>query len=94
MSPKIVVSVVLLAAAGALGGCAQNGPSGFTSAAGGGSCQSARAELNRLDAQGVPSKIQAQQAGAKMSAQSQSQIDRYNDMLNVYLGSGCANPPG
>ena len=76
--------------AAALGGCASQGPSGFTAAAS--DCKSMKVELNRLVSAGVAGKIQSQQSGAKLSAQSQAQVDRYNGLLNSYLGGGCANP--
>jgi hypothetical protein len=87
---KAVTGLVLVAA---LGGCAAQGapygdPGAYALPAGQ-SCQSVRAELNRLDSRGVPSKVEAASRGQKLSAQSQADVDRYNQLLNVYLGARC-----
>jgi hypothetical protein len=93
-----VVSIrALFSAAGlvtvlSLAGCAsQNGPVqiGFT---GGNNCQTVRAELTRLDQQGVPGKIEAQQAGRKLSPEAAQQVSRYNSLLQEYLGNQCQLP--
>ncbi len=93
VSGKVLVAVLGVAIAATLSGCASNGPTqvGF---AGGSDCKSTRAELNRLDAQGVPGKIEAQQSGRKVSAESAAQISRYNGLLEQYLGNQCQLPPG
>jgi hypothetical protein len=53
------------------------------------SCQSVRAELNKLDAKGARAKVEAASRGQKLSPQAQSEVDRYNDLLNTYLGARC-----
>lgn len=53
------------------------------------SCQSVRAELNRLDAKGIRPKVEAASAGRSMSESAQADVDRYNYLLNVYLGARC-----
>jgi hypothetical protein len=82
-----------LAAAAALAGCAAQsapyGDPGARSLPSGQSCQSIRAELNRMDARGVPSKVEASTRGQKLNAQSQADVDRYNQLLNYYLGARC-----
>lgn len=74
-----------------LSGCAsdgnQSGPN--TVAAGQESCQDARRELNRLDARGVPSRIEAANQGKRLSAAQQAEVDRYNRLLKDYLGGRC-----
>lgn len=86
-------AMVGLALAAALGGCAAQGaPYGDPGARplpAGQSCQSVRAELNRLDARGVPSKVEAASRGQRLSPQSQADVDRYNQLLNLYLGARC-----
>jgi hypothetical protein len=86
-----LVPVILTSAA--LGGCAAQGATygdpGARALPAGQSCQSIRAELNRLDSRGVPSKVEAASRGQKLSPQSQAEADRYNELLNYYLGARC-----
>jgi hypothetical protein len=75
-----------------LAGCAASGGSGDpgpTALSGGETCQSIRANLNRLDNQGVPALVERQNAGGKMSAAQKAQADLYNRLLNQYLGARC-----
>jgi hypothetical protein len=53
------------------------------------SCQSVRAELNKLDTKGTRAKVESASRGQKLSPQAQSEVDRYNDLLNTYLGARC-----
>lgn len=78
--------VVALALAGCGGGPSQAPSSGFT---GSGDCKSTKAELNILVNQGVIGEIEAEANGRKLSAAAQTRVDRYNDLLNSYLGSRC-----
>lgn len=85
----------LLGAAGAallVAGCAsgnqQGGPARKALAAGE-TCGSIKQQLNRLDAKGVPSVIQRQAAGGKVSASQKADADLYNRLLNDYLGAQC-----
>ena len=85
----------ILCAAGAalvLGGCASgnsgSGPSG-KALANGESCGSIKQQLNKLDARGVPSSVQAQASGKKLSGQQKADADLYNRLLNDYLGARC-----
>lgn len=57
-------------------------PQGYT-------CQGIKSEMARLDARGVRSAIEARQGGAKLSGQRAADADRYNQLLNYYLGSRC-----
>ena len=82
-----------LAAAAVLAGCAAQGAPygdpGARSLPSGQSCQTIRGELNRMDSRGVPSKVEAASRGQKVSPQSQADVDRYNQLLNHYLGARC-----
>jgi hypothetical protein len=76
----------------ALVGCAASGGPGDpgpTALSGGETCQSIRANLNRLDNQGVPGLIERQSSGKKLSAGQRAQADLYNRLLNQYLGARC-----
>ena len=59
----------------------------------GGDCRSVKSELHIMDGQGVPGLIQSQQAGQHVSADSKAKIDRYNYLLEEYLGNDCQLPP-
>jgi hypothetical protein len=48
-----------------------------------------RAELNKLDTKGTRAKVESASRGQKLSPQAQSEVDRYNDLLNTYLGARC-----
>jgi hypothetical protein len=53
------------------------------------SCKKLRIEMNRLVARGVPGKIEAANAGRRLSAKSRAEVDRYNALLGQYLGARC-----
>ena len=76
-----------------LAGCAtetqKGGDPGARSMPAGYTCQSVRQELNRLDAKGTRAKVEASTSGQKLNAQSQAEVDRYNELLNYYLGARC-----
>ena len=76
-----------------LAGCATDagpyGDPGARAMPAGYSCQSVRTELNRLDAKGTRPKVEAAGNGQKLSVQAQADVDRYNYLLNVYLGARC-----
>lgn len=83
----------VFAVAALLAGCAAQsapyGDPGARSLPPGQSCQTIRGELNRLDSRGVPSKVEAASRGQKISPQSQAEVDKYNQLLNYYLGARC-----
>ncbi len=84
--------ILCLASAVLLAGCAAQSAGsdpGYRPLPQGQSCQSIRAELNRMDARGVPSKIEASQSGRKLSASDKADVDRYNNLLGYYLGGRC-----
>jgi hypothetical protein len=70
-----------------LAGC-ESGPNGQALPYGS-SCGSIRAELRKLDNRGVPSKVEAVNAGRRVSAKDRQLADRYNQLLNQYLGARC-----
>ncbi|MGH1417598.1 MAG: hypothetical protein ACRBCJ_01935 [Hyphomicrobiaceae bacterium] len=75
------------------GGCASdggaNGDPGARALPQGRTCKSTHAELRKLDRKGVPSKIERANAGKKLSGKDRADVDRYNRLLNEYLGARC-----
>lgn len=53
------------------------------------SCQQLRGEIDRLDSRGVPAKIEQANAGKKLSAANQADVEQYNKLLQQYLGARC-----
>ena len=89
---RAIKVVAVAATVAALAGCASDGPDGDPGAmplASGQSCGSIRQELNRLDSRGTPSKVEAASQGKKLPAAAQAEVDRYNSLLNQYLGARC-----
>ena len=85
------------AVAALLAGCAggqTGGDPGARPLPSGQSCQSLRAELNKLDARGVRSKVEAAQQGRKFTGSAQAEVDQYNRLLADYLGARCHTPTG
>lgn len=83
-----------LAGATALAGCAggngsNGGDPGAKSLPAGQSCQSIKAELDRMVNSGVQSAVEAKSAGKKLSPQQSEAADRYNNLLALYLGARC-----
>ena len=66
-----------------------NGDPGPTELAAGETCESIRANLNKLDSQGVPAIIERETSGKKLSPSQKQQADLYNKLLNQYLGARC-----
>lgn len=86
------MAVALCAVLGLVGCAAQSAPGGDPGARPlppGQTCQSLRGDLNKMDARGVPAKVDAVSAGRKVSAQDKADADRYNELLNYYLGGRC-----
>lgn len=71
-----------------LGGC-QSGDPGPSAMPYGANCKSVRAQLDKLDGRGVPSRVEAARSGKKLPAAQQVEVDQYNQLLNQYLGSRC-----
>ena len=90
-SIKLVVAVALVGVA--LSGCASSnaagGDPGAMAMPNGSSCQSVRGELNKLDAKGTPSRVEAASRGGRLAPAQQAEVDRYNYLLNLYLGARC-----
>jgi uncharacterized lipoprotein YajG len=82
-----------LAAAAAvvvLAGCADDShPAAVVPLAPGQSCGSIKQELNGLDAKGTQAKVEAAAQGKKLSPADKADADRYNLLLNQYLGARC-----
>jgi hypothetical protein len=88
-----LVGLTLGLAAMALAGCesggsGKGGDPGAMSLPSGQSCQSLRAELNRMDGQGAQSKVERASRGGA-DAGTKAVADRYNQLLNQYLGARC-----
>lgn len=83
------VGVVVMAAA--LQGCggASGGDPGARPLPLGESCKSIRSELNSLDSKGVPALIERASSGKQLNASQKAMADRYNSLLNQYLGARC-----
>jgi hypothetical protein len=74
----------------ALAGCADDGhPAATVPLAPGQSCASIKQELNGLDAKGTQAKVEAAGHGKKLSPADKADADRYNSLLNQYLGARC-----
>jgi hypothetical protein len=83
-------SILVLACAGCAGANEnKNGDPGPTALSAGETCQSIRANLTKLDNEGVPALIERQSAGKKLSDAQKAQADLYNKLLNQYLGARC-----
>ena len=89
---SLLVAVVALCGV-ALSGCASSnaagGDPGAMAMPSGNSCQNVRGELNKLDSKGTPSRVEAASRGARLAPAQQSEVDRYNYLLNLYLGARC-----
>lgn len=91
-SSRRLAGIAALMLAGLLAGCAGGeGNTGPTAAAlpSGKSCKDVRQELDRLDARGVPARIESANAGNKLSPSQKQDVDRYNALLGQYLGARC-----
>jgi hypothetical protein len=91
---KAVGLVLVAGALAALAGCAEDGGAysgdpGARPLAAGQTCGSIRQELNRLDSRGTQAKVEAATQGKKLPPAAQADVDRYNDLLNQYLGARC-----
>jgi len=89
---SVIVGLIALSGI-ALSGCASSnaagGDPGAIAMPAGHSCQSVRGELNKLDSRGVPSRVEAASRGARLPPAQQADVDRYNQLLNLYLGARC-----
>jgi hypothetical protein len=81
--------MAMAAAVATLAGCADSADPGATPLAAGQTCGSIKQELDRLDAKGIRSNVEAVSQGKKVSPAAQADVDRYNSLLNQYLGARC-----
>ena len=75
-----------------LAGCAEtnfDGDPGPIPLAAGQSCGSIQQELNRLLGRGVQGSVEREAAGKKLAPAAKADVDRYNALLNQYLGARC-----
>ena len=54
-------------------------------------CAQLRTDLNSMDKRGVPGMIDARNNGKKLGAQQDAEVNRYNQVLDQYLGGQCAS---
>jgi hypothetical protein len=85
----VLVAFALLGGCANEGGGSEGGDPGAKPLAAGQTCQSIRGELNKLDAKGAQSKVEAASQGKKLPPAQQAEVDRYNELLNQYLGARC-----
>jgi hypothetical protein len=90
---RTILSLAAAAAIAALAGCAEGdgygGDPGAASLAPGQSCGTIRQQLDALDRKGTQAKVEAASAGKKLAPKDKSDVDRYNSLLNQYLGARC-----
>jgi hypothetical protein len=86
--PLAALGVTLALAACASGGGGPGGDPGARPLPAGQSCQTIRAELNKMDASGAQGKVERASRG-KVDPATQAVADRYNSLLNQYLGARC-----
>ena len=87
-------TLAVLAAAGLmLAGCSDGnsmgGDPGPVPLAMGQSCGSIQQELNRLLGRGVQGNVERASSGKPISPAARADVDRYNALLNQYLGARC-----
>jgi hypothetical protein len=90
MAWKRVLALSVGTAGVILAGCADNpGDPGPVPLAFGQTCPSIQQEMNRLLSRGVQGNIEREQAGKPLSPAAKADVDRYNALLNQYLGARC-----
>jgi hypothetical protein len=65
------------------------GDPGPTPLAMGQSCGSIKQEMDRLLGRGVQGNVERAQSGKSLSPAAKADVDRYNGLLNQYLGARC-----
>ena len=86
LAAMLATAIALAACEG--DGARVGGDPGARALPSGKSCQSIRGELNQMDAQGAQSKVEAVSRG-KVDSSTKAVSDRYNQLLNEYLGARC-----
>lgn len=89
----VAASAYVLALAGCANNNSGNGDPGARPLPPGSTCQTIRDQLNKLDAKGTQSKVEAAQSGKKLPPAQQADVDQYNKLLGDYLGARCHVPP-
>lgn len=82
-------ALLLATAVTVLGGCATGGGGGGGPKLSDSGCASIKSQLNKLDAKGVRSSVEAQAAGRSLSPSQKADAEAYNKALSDYLGSRC-----
>ncbi len=85
----LAVAAVLTTAVAGCGGSTSGGDPGARALPQGSSCQTVRAEMDKLLSRGVQPRVEAAQAGRKLPPQQQAEVDQYNRLLAQYLGARC-----
>ena len=89
LAAMVTMTMVGASLAGCAGGGGGGGDPGARPLSAGQTCQSVQSELNRMVNNGVQGSVEAQSAGRKLSAQQKADADRYNQLLEQYLGARC-----
>jgi hypothetical protein len=89
LAGAILMAGTVLAMSGCASGNAAGGDPGAIAMPAGSSCQTVRGELNKLDSKGTPSRVEQSTRGGKLAPAQQAEVDRYNYLLNLYLGARC-----
>ena len=84
-----IAAALMLGACAPSGGGGTGGDPGARALPAGSSCQSVRAEMDKLIARGVQPKVEALSSGRKMSPGDRADAERYNGLLAQYLGARC-----
>jgi hypothetical protein len=90
---KFLAVAALAASLSACAGDDWGGDPGAKPLAAGQTCGTIRAELDKLDAKGTQGKVEAASQGKKLPPAQMVDVNRYNDLLNQYLGARCHVPP-
>jgi hypothetical protein len=90
---KLLAAMAVAASLSACAGDDWGGDPGAKPLAAGQTCSTIRAELDRLDAKGTQGKVEAATQGKKLPPAQMVDVNRYNELLNQYLGARCHVPP-
>jgi hypothetical protein len=90
---KFLAVAAMAASLSACAGDDWGGDPGAKPLAAGQTCGTIRQELDRLDARGTQSKVEAVTQGKKLPPAQMADVNRYNELLNQYLGARCHVPP-
>ncbi|MFZ1106530.1 MAG: hypothetical protein WAN86_27325 [Hyphomicrobiaceae bacterium] len=80
------MGLLLAACADGNGGFGDPGPVALPL---GSSCGSIQQDLNRLLGRGVQGNMERQKSGKGLTPAAKADVDRYNSLLNQYLGARC-----